>query len=607
MGNPTTPARQQRRRRAIRHRLIAAAAAVIVGTGTGVGIAKAQASGGPGYRTAVATIGDATRTLTVSGTVEPVNQAQASFQVSGTVSAVDVKVGQHVNAGQTLATLDSTSLQNQVSLAQANLSSAEAKLSQDESGQTSTAASSSTGTAAQSTGAAQTTAAQVGSTTYATDAVLTAAALPSGTPSLQQAQQAVVTAQHGADVDIQTAAAKLASAQTTCQTITGGTQPGGSTSTSPSGQTSTTTTTTPSAPTTTTTVPSTTTTSPSTTTTTAPSSTTTTPSATDSGGSSAASACASALDEAMAAEQQVSRDQQAVQSAEKALAQILSGQMSSGSGNTNSSSGSPKSTGTSSSGTATATNSAAQLASDQASIDTDQATLVSAQQSLQNANLTAPIAGTVATVNIAVGQTPSVGSTSYSITITNPGTYQTVSSLTTSQVGQVNVGDSVQVTVDGQSSPIAGTVSRVGPVQASSSSYTYPLIVSLDPPPPTTTSMPAGSAGQAQVQTARANHAVVVPTSAVHTTTAGNSYVMMLQGANEVRKPVTVGVVGQTYTQITSGLAAGTVVVLADPSQTVPSSSTNSNTFRLGGTGGAGFPSGFPSGGFQRFGTGGGG
>ena len=106
--NPTAA----RRRRRNHKRIGVAVTTVIVGVGIGVGVAKAQVSSGPGYRTAAATTGTATQTLTVSGTVEPVNQSEAAFQVAGNVAAVDVKVGQHVTAGQTLATLDATSLQS---------------------------------------------------------------------------------------------------------------------------------------------------------------------------------------------------------------------------------------------------------------------------------------------------------------------------------------------------------------------------------------------------------------------------------------------------------------------------------------------------------------
>ncbi|HUE58495.1 MAG TPA: hypothetical protein VMO88_02840, partial [Acidimicrobiales bacterium] len=153
--------------------------------------------------------------------------------------------------------------------------------------------------------------------------------------------------------------------------------------------------------------------------------------------------------------------------------------------------------------------------------------------------------------------------------------------------GQVAVGDTASVAVDGSSGTVSGTVTRVGPVTVASSSYTYPMIVSISGT--NGGKIAAGSAAQLQVQVASADDTLVVPTSAVHTTAPGRSYVVVLQGGQQVRKTVTTGVAGQLYTQIRSGLSSGTVVVLADPSQAVPSSSTNTATTFGRGFGGAGF------------------
>jgi trimeric autotransporter adhesin len=300
------------------------------------------------------------------------------------------------------------------------------------------------------------------------------------------------------------------------------------------------------------------------------------------------------------------------------LAQILSAQSSSTGANIpstsgpSSASGAPKgspsgatSNGSSpagGSGTAsTATNSAAQLASDQASIDSAQAALVSAQQSLNNATLTAPIGGTVASVGLSAGQSVTSGSSSATIIINDPGSYQTSSSLSPSQVGEVAVGDKVQVTVDGQRGTFSGTVTRVGPVDTSTSSYTYPLFVALAAGSFGTGTTVAGSDAHLAVETAGASHTLVVPTSAVHTTSLGASYVMVLKSGHEVRTAVKVGVVGAIDTQITSGLLAGAQVVLADPSEPVATSSNNttSNSRRIGTTGGfptGGLPTGAPAG-----------
>ncbi|MGN6324623.1 efflux RND transporter periplasmic adaptor subunit [Pseudolysinimonas sp.] len=61
--------------------------------------------------TATVQQGSVSQTVSASGTVEPVREVSAAFQVSGTVTAVNVAVGQTVTAGQQLATIDPTALQ----------------------------------------------------------------------------------------------------------------------------------------------------------------------------------------------------------------------------------------------------------------------------------------------------------------------------------------------------------------------------------------------------------------------------------------------------------------------------------------------------------------
>ena len=114
------------------------------------------------------------------------------------------------------------------------------------------------------------------------------------------------------------------------------------------------------------------------------------------------------------------------------------------------------------------------------------------------------------------------------------------------------------MSINGQSGTFNGTVTRVGPVDSGSSGYTYPLVVALTPGSFSPSTTVAGSTAQVAVDIAQASHTVVVPTSAVHTTSAGSAYVMTLKSGHEARTTVKVGVVGDIYTQITSGLSAGT-------------------------------------------------
>lgn len=71
---------------------------------------------------------DQVTTVSLSGSLSPQQQANASFAVPGTVNAINVRVGQEVAAGDTLATLDDRDLRNAVSLAEANLAAARAQV-----------------------------------------------------------------------------------------------------------------------------------------------------------------------------------------------------------------------------------------------------------------------------------------------------------------------------------------------------------------------------------------------------------------------------------------------------------------------------------------------
>ena len=127
-----------------RHRVAIVVAAVIVLAGAG-GLAYWLSSGsstptGLVVTTQVVpvTTGTIQQTVTSSGTIEPASQASLNFAVSGTVTAVDVKAGQTVTAGQVLATVDTTALSEEVSAAQAQLDSANARLAADQAAASST-------------------------------------------------------------------------------------------------------------------------------------------------------------------------------------------------------------------------------------------------------------------------------------------------------------------------------------------------------------------------------------------------------------------------------------------------------------------------------------
>jgi len=69
-----------------------------------------------------------TASVTGSGNLVPATQANVNFKVAGVLTEIDVRVGDHVSAGQKLAVVDSSAQQAALALAQANVATAQANL-----------------------------------------------------------------------------------------------------------------------------------------------------------------------------------------------------------------------------------------------------------------------------------------------------------------------------------------------------------------------------------------------------------------------------------------------------------------------------------------------
>jgi HlyD family secretion protein len=117
---------------------IAVAGFLLVGGGVTYYIAKPAAVAAQNIQSSTVQRGDVSQTVSASGTLAPANQVSFSAPSSGAkITAMNVKVGAKVQAGQVLATFDSTSAQIQLESAKANLASAQTKLSQAKKGSTS--------------------------------------------------------------------------------------------------------------------------------------------------------------------------------------------------------------------------------------------------------------------------------------------------------------------------------------------------------------------------------------------------------------------------------------------------------------------------------------
>jgi multidrug resistance efflux pump len=106
------------------------------------------------------------------------------------------------------------------------------------------------------------------------------------------------------------------------------------------------------------------------------------------------------------------------------------------------------------------------------------------------------VSGTVASIAIGAGDTVSAGSSTSAIVIIGTQSYEVTGTLSSTQVASVKDGDSAQVPVDGDAGTITGTVAQLGPVQSSSSGYTYPVVIAL---PATAEGLHSGSTANVSI------------------------------------------------------------------------------------------------------------
>ena len=112
---------------------VAIGGAVLIG-GACIAFAWYLTSASPSGAYAAVTKGPITEEVDVSGTVKAAQDTNLSFQTAGQVASIAVAVGDHVEAGQTLATLDNGAQAAALALAKAGLETEQAKLDSLESG-----------------------------------------------------------------------------------------------------------------------------------------------------------------------------------------------------------------------------------------------------------------------------------------------------------------------------------------------------------------------------------------------------------------------------------------------------------------------------------------
>ena len=613
------------------------------------------------YRTVTAAAGTVTQLLAVSGTVHHVTQASVSFPTSGIVTAVNVKAGDTVAAGQALASINATPLQNAVLAADAAYKSAVSQYQTDQQTYASSSSSSTTKAATTSTSRATTGTSPSQPSSGAPSSTGTpsgggpgggggitdpAAAVKAATDAITALQAGVtivetqlpifvsdciplmsptatvtetVTEKPTATVTVTVTETPTSSASVTGVAVTAASAAKAASSAASSATTSA---------------------KPKTSTTSTPNvsanaviSTTcqdaiaalTATNKTLPDQMTAANVLLTEAQMALAAEALSLTKQAAALSAQQAAlaAQLAkqaaaAQQQSSSLGSTNSALQAAAAAGLSRSGGGS-TVTAATLITDQATIQSSAILLATAQDQLSQATITSPIAGKVASMPFVVGQQASATATAV---IIGTGAIEITVPVPLAKRAQVSTGQAATITSTIGGTTLTGTISRIGLLpttttsafgaaaaatgtsannnnSSSTSSTTYATVITIASGGD---GLPESSRVGVTITTKTVDAAVVLPASAVTPTGTGSGTVQVITNGILSTKRVVTGAVGDSVIQIVSGVTAGEDVVIADVNKAIPgaslAASRGSQTAQAFPNGGGGnFTAGGPAGG----------
>ena len=540
---------------------------------TGLVVANTSSAAESRWITTTATTGDVTQTYTATGTVTRKNTETAAFAASGTVNSVKVTVGEQVTAGQVLATIDTRALklallQAETTVAQAELnlynaqhpasSSAGRKLSSAASSSASKSAASKSSSSKKSSG--------------------TAAGLTTVTFNLTELNEAVSAVNLAVVDEAKQCDAIMAWVNEEMTGSAGsGTSGTGSSNVSPASTSGGSDHGTPNAEPSMSASPS--------------ASASASPSASASGSPSSdvspAEASATATQYAAAADP----TEDALKACATARAQLntanatLQTQLaainaaanpsddnsSPGTGGSAPSGGSSSSSG-SGSGSGSSSVSASAVASAKASLLQANQKLQTARDNLADAELVAPISGVVGTITLSEGASSSSGT----ITIVGTGDAVVTFQVPLKTRSSLAVGQAVQVTPAGSSTALDGKVTNISLVETSGTAGDSPTYTTTVGVPDPSERLASGSRASVTVPVKSVTGVVIVPVSAVTPTGTGTATVQVLASSSETPATTSVktGAVGGGWVEITEGLAAGQVVVIADRTAAIPSNQT---------------------------------
>jgi multidrug efflux pump subunit AcrA (membrane-fusion protein) len=168
-----------------------------------------------------------------------------------------------------------------------------------------------------------------------------------------------------------------------------------------------------------------------------------------------------------------------------------------------------------------------------------------------------------------------------------------VANFAESDASKIAVGQPATVTLSALTdTEVSGVVTAVSPTSSVVSNVvTYPVTVVLTRPPST---VKQGMTAQVAVIVQTATNVLELPSAAITTTGSISTVKVIDASGTQKTTPVTLGLVGTSYTEIASGLSEGQKVVEPTASVSASSGASPSGSARPSIGGGGGFGGGAP-------------
>lgn len=229
-----------------------------------------------------------------------------------------------------------------------------------------------------------------------------------------------------------------------------------------------------------------------------------------------------------------------------------------------------------------------------ANVEQAELAVLQAQESMDDLVLRAPVAGTITAINGTVGSSTNgadsdteSGDDSTFATISDLSSWVVECDFSEADVAKVKQGDEVEITFGAiPNETFTGEVRKIDLSATTSENVTtYGVEVEVLNAP---SELRDGTSASVTVTTASATNVLAVPTSSVTTDAQGQSTVRLVKDGKSTSRTVQIGIKGDTYTEIKSGLSVGDVVELGATSTSTTDNRTDVMVDRGPGPAGAG-------------------